>query len=39
MITASGVPLPTTVEQMIASIERNAKNLPHFRKLADIPAI
>lgn len=39
VITATGVPLPATVERLIASIERRAMDLPHFRKLDGIPPV
>jgi DNA-binding transcriptional LysR family regulator len=39
VITATGVPLPSTVQRLISSIERRAKDLPHFRKHEGIPSL
>ncbi|KAB1119389.1 LysR family transcriptional regulator, partial [Neorhizobium galegae] len=39
VITATGVPLPATVERLILSIERRAMDVPHFRRLKGIPAV
>lgn len=37
VITATGVPLPVTVERLISLIERKATDLPQFRKHDRIP--
>lgn len=38
VITATGLPLPVTVQSLIASIERRAEEVPHFRKHRGIPS-
>ncbi|WP_320197627.1 LysR substrate-binding domain-containing protein [Agrobacterium sp. rho-13.3] len=38
VITAIGVPLPTTVQMLIAAIERRAFDLPQFRKHVNLPS-
>ncbi|MFB9948501.1 LysR substrate-binding domain-containing protein [Rhizobium puerariae] len=39
VITATGLPLPATVQRLISSIERRAADLPNFRRHDGVPAL